>query len=43
VIMLFYMLEKSIGEVARMLDLPEGTVKSHLYRARVALAAMMKE
>jgi RNA polymerase sigma-70 factor (ECF subfamily) len=43
VITLFYMLEKSVGEVGRMLDLPEGTVKSHLYRARIALAAMMKE
>ena len=43
VITLFYMLEKSVGEVARMLDLPEGTVKSHLHRARLALAAMMRE
>jgi RNA polymerase sigma-70 factor (ECF subfamily) len=43
VITLFYLQEKSVDEVARMLDLPEGTVKSHLYRARVALAAMIKE
>ena len=35
--------EKSVEEVARMLDLPEGTVKSHLHRARLALAARMKE
>jgi len=43
VITLFYLQEKSVEEVARMLDLPEGTVKSHLYRARLVLAAMMKE
>jgi RNA polymerase sigma-70 factor (ECF subfamily) len=43
VITLFYLQEKSVDEVARMLDLPEGTVKSHLHRARLALAAMMKE
>jgi RNA polymerase sigma-70 factor (ECF subfamily) len=43
VITLFYLQEKSVEEVARMLDLPEGTVKSHLHRARLALAAMMKE
>jgi RNA polymerase sigma-70 factor, ECF subfamily len=42
-ICLFYLQEKSIGEVARMLNLPEGTVKSHLHRARAALAVMMKE
>jgi RNA polymerase sigma-70 factor (ECF subfamily) len=43
VIALFYLQEKSVEEVARMLDLPEGTVKSHLHRARLALAAMIKE
>ena len=43
VITLFYLQEKSIDEVARMLDLAQGTVKSHLYRARLALAAMIKE
>jgi len=43
VITLFYLQEKSVGEVARMLDLPEGTVKSHLHRARLALAAIIKE
>ena len=43
VITLFYLQEKSVGEVARMLDLPKGTVKSHLHRARVALAAIIKE
>ncbi len=43
VITLFYLEEKRVDEVALMLDLPDGTVKSHLHRARLALAAMMKE
>ena len=43
VVRLFYLQERSVEEVARMLDLSEGTVKSHLHRARLALAAMMKE
>ena len=42
-ITLFYLEEKCVDQVARMLDLPDGTVKSHLHRARLALAAMMKE
>jgi RNA polymerase sigma-70 factor, ECF subfamily len=43
VITLFYLQEKGVEEVARMLDLPNGTVKSHLHRARLALASMIKE
>jgi len=43
VITLFYLEEKRIAETAMMLDLPEGTVKSHLHRARLALGAMMEE
>ena len=43
VVTLFYLQDRSVDEVARMLDLPEGTVKSHLHRARLALAAMIKE
>jgi RNA polymerase sigma-70 factor (ECF subfamily) len=42
VITLFYLEEKSIKDVAQLLDLPEGTVKSHLHRARRALGDMMK-
>ncbi len=38
VVALFYMQEKSYDEVARMLDLPVGTVKTHLFRARKSLA-----
>jgi RNA polymerase sigma-70 factor (ECF subfamily) len=41
VITLFYLQERRVEDVARMLDLPEGTVKSHLYRARLALARMI--
>lgn len=40
---LFYLQERSVEEVALLLDLPEGTVKSHLHRARRALGDMMKE
>jgi RNA polymerase sigma-70 factor (ECF subfamily) len=38
VITLFYMEEKSYAEVARLLDLPMGTVKTHLHRAKKELA-----
>ena len=43
VVTLFYLEDKSVAEVARMLDLPEGTVKSYLHRTRLALAEMIKE
>jgi RNA polymerase sigma-70 factor (ECF subfamily) len=42
VITLFYLEDQSIQDVAQMLDLPRGTVKSHLHRARRALADMMR-
>jgi RNA polymerase sigma-70 factor (ECF subfamily) len=42
VIELFYLQERSVEEVAHMLDFPEGTVKSHLHRARRALANMVR-
>ncbi len=41
VAMLFYMQEKSYDEVARMLGLPVGTVKTYLFRARKTLAEAM--
>ena len=41
--MLFYMEDRSYEEVARMLDLPLGPVKTHLHRARQQLATMIKE
>ena len=43
VVTLFYLEEKSVDEVAQALEMPAGTVKSHLHRARLALAAMMKD
>src|SRR6185295_1130153 len=41
VVMLFYMEEKSYEEVARQLDLPIGTVKTYLYRARKILTLLL--
>jgi RNA polymerase sigma-70 factor (ECF subfamily) len=43
VITLFYLQEKSVAEVALLLGVPEGTVKSHLHRARIALGEIMGE
>jgi RNA polymerase sigma-70 factor (ECF subfamily) len=43
VVMLYYMEDKSYEEVARMLDLPLGTVKTNLHRARKQLATMIEE
>ena len=37
VVTLYYYEDQSVEDVARALDLPEGTVKTHLYRARAAL------
>ena len=42
VITLFYLEDHSVEDVAGMLDLPEGTVKSHLHRARRTLAGWLK-
>lgn len=42
-IMLFYWQEKSVEDVAQMLDLPQGTVKSHLHRARRTLGQLIRE
>jgi len=42
VITLFYLEDESIQDVAQILGLPDGTVKSHLHRARRALAEMMR-
>jgi RNA polymerase sigma-70 factor, ECF subfamily len=43
VITLFYLQERSVKDVAALLDLPEGTVKSHLHRARKAMSEMAEE
>ena len=42
VVTLFYMEEKSYEEVSRLLDLPMGTVKTYLHRARKELAAALR-
>lgn len=41
-VVLYYYQERSVEEVALMLDLPEGTVKSHLFRARKQLGEWME-
>ena len=38
----FYWEDRSVRHVALALDLPEGTVKSHLHRARRALGEMLE-
>src|SRR5688572_2493496 len=40
-VQLFYLQERSVSDVAEMMDLPEGTVKSHLSRARKAMGRML--
>ena len=42
VVRLFYLQDRNIDEVAQMLDMPIGTVKSHLHRARRRLAEWMR-
>jgi RNA polymerase sigma-70 factor (ECF subfamily) len=42
VITMFYFEDRNVAEVAKLMDLPEGTVKSHLHRARRALGQMME-
>jgi RNA polymerase sigma-70 factor (ECF subfamily) len=39
---LFYYHDRSVSEVARMLAMPEGTVKTNLSRARAALAEQLR-
>lgn len=42
VLTLFYYQERSVAEVAQMLGLPEGTVKTNLHRARAALGERLR-
>jgi RNA polymerase sigma-70 factor (ECF subfamily) len=37
-----YVLDLDVGEIARVLDIPDGTVKSALFRARRSLAAALR-
>ena len=41
-LILFYYEERSVAEVAQMLGLPAGTVKTNLHRARAALAEQLR-
>lgn len=43
VVTLFYYEDMALKDVARALDMPEGTVKTHLSRARAALRARYRE
>lgn len=43
VVVLFYFLDHPIETIAHDLDIPEGTVKSALHRARIALAERLGE
>jgi RNA polymerase sigma-70 factor (ECF subfamily) len=42
-LMLYYFEELSVTEVAAMLGLPEGTVKTHLHRARQRLHQLLEQ
>jgi RNA polymerase sigma-70 factor (ECF subfamily) len=39
---LYYWMERSIGDIAELLSVPEGTVKSYLHRGRHALLARLR-
>jgi RNA polymerase sigma-70 factor, ECF subfamily len=41
-VLLYYFEDRSTKEVALMLGCPEGTVKTHLFRARAVLAEQLK-
>jgi RNA polymerase sigma-70 factor (ECF subfamily) len=43
VMQLAYYQEMSIAEIARVMDSPEGTVKTRMFQARKRLAAMLAE
>lgn len=40
-VLLFYLEDKPLKDIARIMDMPEGTVKSHLSRAKSKMARMM--
>ena len=41
-IVLFYLQEQSTRAIARIMDMPEGTVRSHLSRGRAKLKAILE-
>lgn len=42
IVLLFHQQQWSIGDIAATLDIPEGTVKSHLFRARRRMQAFIE-
>lgn len=42
VVALHYLEEQSIAEIAQITDMPEGTIKSHLFRARLRLRQQLE-
>jgi len=42
-LVLFYFDERSVSEVAAQLAMPEGTVKTNLFRARAALSELLRQ
>jgi len=42
ILTLFYFEDRNIAEVAALLGMPEGTIKSHLHRARRALSDILE-
>ncbi|MBO7610239.1 MAG: RNA polymerase sigma factor [Muribaculaceae bacterium] len=42
VVTLFYIEDKPLKQVARIMNLPEGTVKSHLHRAKSRMTTFLK-
>ena len=43
IFVLFYMEDKSYAEVALLLDLPVGTIKTYLHRGRKTIASLLQE
>jgi RNA polymerase sigma-70 factor (ECF subfamily) len=41
VVLLFYKEEMSLDEISKIMELPENTVKSHLFRAKNSLKQLM--
>lgn len=37
-VLLFYLEDRPIKEIARIMEMPDGTVKSHLHRAKIKMA-----
>ncbi len=42
IMLLFYLADESVGDIAQALNLPEGTVKTHLFRSRAWLRQQLE-